>query len=117
MAETASIADPRAISRDVFSATLGSVCCCYSGQPFDTVKVRMQTNPATYPSFVATTSSIFRNEVSVGSIGSAETESSAFWLELNVCVRAGKTRELLPFGRALYRPLLEWPWKTQWPLE
>ena len=33
------VTDPRAITRDVFSATLGSVCCCYTGQPFDTVKV------------------------------------------------------------------------------
>lgn len=38
----------REISRDVFSATLGSIFCCYTGQPFDTVKVRMQTNPLLY---------------------------------------------------------------------
>ena len=43
-----SVADPRAISRDLFSATLGSICCCYTGQPLDTVKVRMQTNPSVY---------------------------------------------------------------------
>jgi solute carrier family 25 ornithine transporter 2/15 len=43
-----SVADPRAISRDLFSATLGSICCCYTGQPLDTIKVRMQTNPSIY---------------------------------------------------------------------
>jgi hypothetical protein len=43
-----SVADPRAISRDLFSATLGSICCCYTGQPLDTIKVRMQTNPSVY---------------------------------------------------------------------
>ena len=35
-----SVTDARAITRDIFSATLGSICCCYVGQPFDTVKVR-----------------------------------------------------------------------------
>jgi hypothetical protein len=28
--------ETRAVTRDVFSATIGSVCCCYVGQPFDT---------------------------------------------------------------------------------
>lgn len=57
------VADPRAVSRDVFSATLGSVCCCYTGQPLDTIKVRMQTSPGEYTSFISTTAKIFRNEV------------------------------------------------------
>eukprot|EP00521_Asterionellopsis_glacialis_P015159 CAMPEP_0195296106 /NCGR_PEP_ID=MMETSP0707-20130614/18796_1 /TAXON_ID=33640 /ORGANISM="Asterionellopsis glacialis, Strain CCMP134" /LENGTH=293 /DNA_ID=CAMNT_0040357517 /DNA_START=216 /DNA_END=1094 /DNA_ORIENTATION=+ len=48
------VADPRAITRDLFSATLGSVCCCYTGQPFDTVKVRMQTNPDKFSSVLQT---------------------------------------------------------------
>lgn len=63
MSSTPSVIDPRAISRDVFSATIGSVCCCYVGQPFDTVKVRMQTNPVAYGDIVSATSSIYRNEV------------------------------------------------------
>lgn len=58
-----SVSDPRAISRDVFSATLGSVCCCYTGQPLDTIKVRMQTNPERFSGVVSTTTSIFKNEV------------------------------------------------------
>jgi solute carrier family 25 (mitochondrial ornithine transporter) member 2/15 len=41
------------VARDIFSASLGSVACCYTGQPFDTIKVRMQTSPQQYPSFVA----------------------------------------------------------------
>jgi hypothetical protein len=40
----------RDVTRDIFSASIGSVACCYTGQPFDTVKVRMQTNPLAYPS-------------------------------------------------------------------
>lgn len=52
----------RAVTRDVFSATLGSVCCCYVGQPFDTVKVRMQTNPTVYSGVFGTVASISRTE-------------------------------------------------------
>ena len=33
---TSSTLETRAVTRDVFSATIGSVCCCYVGQPFDT---------------------------------------------------------------------------------
>lgn len=58
------VTDTRAISRDLFSATIGSVFCAYVGQPFDTVKVRMQTNPDHYTGVVKSTSGIIRNEVS-----------------------------------------------------
>ncbi|GKY99132.1 hypothetical protein MPSEU_000868700 [Mayamaea pseudoterrestris] len=57
-----SVASPRAVARDLFSATIGSVCCCYTGQPLDTIKVRMQTNPLLYPSVVPSISSIFKQE-------------------------------------------------------
>lgn len=57
-----SVADPRAVSRDIFSATLGSICCCYTGQPLDTIKVRMQTNPTQFSGVVGSTLSIYRNE-------------------------------------------------------
>jgi len=30
------MSETRAVTRDIFSATIGSVCCCYVGQPFDT---------------------------------------------------------------------------------
>lgn len=59
-----SVADPRAITRDIFSATIGSVACCYTGQPLDTIKVRMQTNPGQFSSVVGSTMSIYKNEVS-----------------------------------------------------
>lgn len=36
MADAPSTLEPRAVTRDVFSASIGSVCCCYVGQPFDT---------------------------------------------------------------------------------
>jgi hypothetical protein len=29
----------RDVTRDIFSATIGSVCCCYVGQPFDTGQI------------------------------------------------------------------------------
>mmetsp|Transcript_20212 Transcript_20212/g.41217 ORF Transcript_20212/g.41217 Transcript_20212/m.41217 type:complete len:297 (+) Transcript_20212:58-948(+) len=68
MAESQDILSPRAVTRDIFSATIGSVFCCYTGQPFDTVKVRMQTNPAVY-------SGIFRTVTKT----SSEEGIRAFW--------------------------------------
>jgi len=62
------VLSPRAVTRDIFSATIGSVFCCYTGQPFDTVKVRMQTNPAVY-------SGIFRTVTKT----SSEEGIRAFW--------------------------------------
>lgn len=62
MSVEANVSNPRAVARDVFSATLGSVCCCYTGQPFDTVKVRMQTSPLEFKGFFGTSTKIIRNE-------------------------------------------------------
>lgn len=61
MAETSAL-NRRDVTRDIFSASIGSVACCYTGQPFDTVKVRMQTNPAAFPSVFFTSRSIMTNE-------------------------------------------------------
>jgi solute carrier family 25 (mitochondrial ornithine transporter) member 2/15 len=47
--------EPRAVTRDLFSATIGSILCCYVGQPFDTIKVKQQTNPDYYTTFIRTT--------------------------------------------------------------
>jgi solute carrier family 25 carnitine/acylcarnitine transporter 20/29 len=58
----ASVLDARSVSRDIFSASIGSVACCYTGQPFDTVKVRMQFSPHSYPNVIETTKSILLNE-------------------------------------------------------
>ena len=60
--ETTSALNSRDVTRDIFSASIGSVACCYTGQPFDTVKVRMQTNPTAFPSVAFTTKSIMTNE-------------------------------------------------------
>lgn len=49
-----SVMNARDVSRDISSATLGSIFCCYVGQPFDTVKVRMQTSPSLYAGVVQT---------------------------------------------------------------
>ncbi|CAB9530317.1 Mitochondrial arginine transporter BAC1 [Seminavis robusta] len=57
------VSDPRAVSRDVFSAVLGSLTCCYSGQPLDIIKVRMQTNAAQYTGGIYSSAlQIWRNE-------------------------------------------------------
>ena len=61
-ADTTSALNSRDVTRDIFSASIGSVACCYTGQPFDTVKVRMQTNPTAFPSVSFTTKSIMTNE-------------------------------------------------------
>lgn len=50
------------VSRDIFSASLGSILCCYTGQPFDTIKVRIQTNPTAYNGLIKTGSNIVYNE-------------------------------------------------------
>jgi hypothetical protein len=65
VAAAPSALNARDVTRDIFSASIGSVACCYTGQPFDTVKVRMQTNPSLFPSVAFTTKSILRNEVSL----------------------------------------------------
>ena len=52
----------RDVTRDIFAASIGSVACCYTGQPFDTVKVRMQTNPSAFPSVMYTSKNIIGNE-------------------------------------------------------
>lgn len=62
MADLSAVADATAISRDIFSATIGSICCCYVGQPLDTIKVRMQTNPTIYPGVISTFSVTVKNE-------------------------------------------------------
>lgn len=54
--------NPRDVSRDIFSATIGSIFCCYVGQPLDTVKVRMQTTPEVYNGVVSTFANIIRSE-------------------------------------------------------
>jgi len=41
--------DLKEIIKDAMSATVGSVSCAYVGQPFDTVKVRMQASPTAIP--------------------------------------------------------------------
>jgi len=56
------ILETRAVTRDLFGASIGSVCCCYIGQPFDTLKVRMQTSPNQFSSVLGSSSQILRNE-------------------------------------------------------
>ena len=60
--DNTSILETRAVTRDLFSASIGSVCCCYVGQPLDTVKVRMQTSPDQFSSVIGSTNHILRNE-------------------------------------------------------
>lgn len=57
-----SAANIRDVSRDLFSATIGSACCCYTGQPMDTIKVRMQTNPGQYHGIVQTLTKTIKGE-------------------------------------------------------
>ena len=57
-----SAANIRDVSRDLFSATIGSICCCYVGQPLDTIKVRMQTNPTIYNGIIPTFTTTVKSE-------------------------------------------------------
>jgi solute carrier family 25 ornithine transporter 2/15 len=61
--DNADVLEPRAVTRDLFSASIGSILCAYTGQPLDTVKVKQQTNPEQFTSVLSTTSQIFQNEV------------------------------------------------------
>eukprot|EP01041_Mallomonas_annulata_P013958 gene13958-29709_t len=38
------------MAKDVFASIVGSAACVYTGQPFDTVKVRMQVHPGEFSS-------------------------------------------------------------------
>jgi len=62
MADRPAALNRRDVTRDVFAASLGSVACCYTGQPFDTVKVRMQTNPAAFPTVLLASRSLLARE-------------------------------------------------------
>ena len=56
------VLNSRDVSRDIFSATIGSILCCYSGQPLDTLKVRMQTSPTIYTSILQSTQKTIKEE-------------------------------------------------------
>ena len=60
--ELSSVLNARDVSRDLFSASIGSICCCYTGQPLDTIKVRMQTSPSVYPNLMFTGQKIVYDE-------------------------------------------------------
>lgn len=60
--QMASAVNRRDVTRDLFSASIGSVFCCYTGQPFDTIKVRMQANPSLYFGFFNTVNTLVGNE-------------------------------------------------------
>ncbi len=62
MSETKSVLNTRDVSRDIFSATIGSIACCYTGQPLDTLKVRMQTQPTVYTSIIQSTKKTISEE-------------------------------------------------------
>mmetsp|Transcript_32663 Transcript_32663/g.38042 ORF Transcript_32663/g.38042 Transcript_32663/m.38042 type:complete len:294 (-) Transcript_32663:26-907(-) len=62
MTTETNILNPRDVSRDIFSATIGSICCCYTGQPLDTLKVRMQTQPTAYTSIIQATKKTIAEE-------------------------------------------------------
>ena len=42
----------RESSKDVLASIFGSSACVYTGQPFDTVKVRMQVQPGVFPNAI-----------------------------------------------------------------
>ena len=54
--------------KDVVASVVGAAACCYTGQPFDTVKVRMQANPDS-----------FRNALQCTYVTVAEEGIPALW--------------------------------------
>jgi hypothetical protein len=104
--------DARAVSRDLFSATIGSIACCYVGQPLDTIKVRMQTSPDQFSGVYSSTTNILKNEVRTPRLCWALRCPSFITLLTLV-----NSRVLLPFGRVLFQRQVEWCWRIAWPLE
>jgi len=87
MSNNGGILETRAVARDLFGASIGSVCCCYIGQPFDTLKVRMQTSPDQFSSVLGSTNQILRNEgIAAFWKGSVPT---AFGMILENCMAFG----------------------------
>eukprot|EP01038_Epipyxis_sp_PR26KG_P005247 gene5247-7292_t len=49
-------------SKDVISSIVGSAACVYTGQPFDTIKVRLQVQQGTRSTILEIATNIFKNE-------------------------------------------------------
>ena len=49
-------------SKDIAASIVGSTACVYTGQPFDTVKVRMQVQPGEFKSSIACFQQTFKGE-------------------------------------------------------
>ena len=98
----------RDVTRDIFSASIGSVACCYTGQPFDTVKVRMQTNPSAFPSVAFTTRSILANEVSFRCSHYNLPKTKFRLRRSKKPITTTVQRERVLFGKGQYLLLWEW---------
>lgn len=52
----------RETTHDIIASVVGSAACVYTGQPFDTVKVRLQVNPGQFTSVLGCLSKTIRQE-------------------------------------------------------
>jgi hypothetical protein len=59
---TDSIFSWRETAKDVIASFTGAASCCFVGQPFDTIKVRMQSRPAEFTGMVQGTAKTLRAE-------------------------------------------------------
>lgn len=70
-------------SKDIFAATVAAFASTMIGQPFDTVKVRMQSRPTEFTSAIKTTVKTFRLE-GLGALwkGSLRLNQSIYFVEM-----------------------------------
>lgn len=87
------ILEPRAVSRDLFSAAIGSVVCCYVGQPFDTIKVKQQTNPDVYRHNILHTTRLIWQEEGVAAFWKGAVPTAA-GMVLENCMAFGVNEAL-----------------------
>uniref|UniRef100_UPI00358E1ABC mitochondrial ornithine transporter 1 n=1 Tax=Myxine glutinosa TaxID=7769 RepID=UPI00358E1ABC len=79
---------------DIMSGTAGGVACVYSGQPFDTVKVKMQTFPSLYRTFLRCMVQTFKEEGIQGiyrgstpALAANISENAMLFLSYGLCQR------------------------------
>jgi hypothetical protein len=87
------VLEPRAVTRDLFSATIGSIVCCYVGQPLDTIKVKQQTNPDYYSTVIRKTTTIIWQEEGIAAFWKGAVPTAA-GMVLENCMAFGVNEAL-----------------------
>jgi len=94
---------------DFVSGTAAGVAITLVGHPFDTVKVRMQVSPATYPDALSTTAMVLRNEgVTAFFKGMASPMASVPFINAIVFSSYAQGKDILHSLQGHQEPLSAW---------